>query len=197
MGGGGGDDLVLGLAVPLTDGAGQPDVYGVRSRMGAELAVEELNAANAVRRAASSSLRIVDDKGDPEPPPSPWRTRWCRTPRVLAVVGHVYSGATIAAAQQYTGRLPAVATSATSPEISQLGDWIFRVASSDSANAVALARVGQRAWGGASPSCTPTTTTARAWPATSPRRCARRGAAWRPWTRSWTTRRTFAPTCCG
>jgi branched-chain amino acid transport system substrate-binding protein len=136
--GAGGDDLVLGLAVPLTDGAGGADVYGVRSRMGAQLAVEELNAANLFG-GATLALRIVDDKGDPAAAIAV-ADSLVRDPAVLAVVGHVYSGATIAAAQRYTGHLPAVATSATSPEISRLGGWIFRVASSDSANAVALAR---------------------------------------------------------
>jgi branched-chain amino acid transport system substrate-binding protein len=148
LGGGGGDELVLGLAAPLTDGNGQPDVYGVRSRMGAELAVEELNAKNAFG-GRKLALRIVDDKGNPTTALTA-ADSLVNDPRVLAVVGHVYSGATIAAAQKYTGRLAAVATSATSPEISKLGreqgegaggdDWIFRVASSDSANAVALAR---------------------------------------------------------
>jgi branched-chain amino acid transport system substrate-binding protein len=138
LGGGGGDDLVLGLAAPLTDGGGQPDVYGVRSRMGAELAVEELNAAN-VFGGRKLTLRIVDDKGNPTTALTA-ADSLIQDPRVLAVVGHVYSGATIAAAQKYSGRLPAVATSATSPEVSKLGEWIFRVASSDSANAVALAR---------------------------------------------------------
>jgi branched-chain amino acid transport system substrate-binding protein len=136
--GGGGDALVLGLAVPLTDGAGQADVYGVRSRMGAELAMEELNAANAFG-SRKLALRVVDDKGDPSAAIAA-ADSLVNDPAVLAVVGHVYSGATIAAAQQYTGRLAAVATSATSPEISTLGGWIFRVASSDSANAVQLAR---------------------------------------------------------
>lgn len=136
--GGGGDELVLGLAVPLTDGKGNADVYGVRSRMGAQLAVEELNAGNAFG-GARLALRIVDDKGNPTAAIAA-ADSLVNDPAVLAVVGHVYSGATIAAAQQYTGRLPAVATSATSPEISRLGEWIFRVASSDSANAVALAR---------------------------------------------------------
>lgn len=140
-GGGGGDTLVLGLAVPLTDTEGKPDVYGVRSRMGAELAVEELNARNAFgdRRLV---LRLVNDKGDPETAIAV-ADSLVRDGSVLAVVGHVYSGATIQAASRYAGRLPAVATSATSPEISRLGDWIFRVASSDSANAVALARAAQ------------------------------------------------------
>jgi branched-chain amino acid transport system substrate-binding protein len=138
---GGGDELVLGLAVPLTDTQGKPDVYGVRSRMGAELAVEELNARNAFG-GRPLVLRLVNDKGDPETAIAV-ADSLVQDGRILAVVGHVYSGATIQAAGRYAGRLPAVATSATSPEISRLGDWIFRVASSDSANAVALARSAQ------------------------------------------------------
>lgn len=139
--GGGGEPLVLGLAVPLTDTEGKPDVYGVRSRMGAELAVEELNARNAFG-ARTLALRLVNDKGDPETAIAV-ADSLVQDDRVLAVVGHVYSGATIQAAGRYTGHLPAVATSATSPEITRLGDWIFRVASSDSANAVALAKAAQ------------------------------------------------------
>jgi branched-chain amino acid transport system substrate-binding protein len=138
LGGPGGGELLLGLAIPLTDGQGKPDVYGVSSKKGADLAVEELNAANAFggRRLA---LRTVDDKGDGktaiEVADSLVQDR-----RVLAVVGHAYSGATIQAAQRYSGHLAAVAITATSPEISRLDEWIFRVASSDSANAVALAQ---------------------------------------------------------
>lgn len=141
-GSGGGDALVLGLAIPLTDTEGKPDIYGVRSRMGAELAVEELNARRAFggRRL---ELRIVNDRGDPTVAITA-ADSLVNDPSVLAVVGHVYSGATIQAATRYTGHLPALATSATSPEISRLGDWIFRVASSDSANAVALAGEAQR-----------------------------------------------------
>jgi branched-chain amino acid transport system substrate-binding protein len=139
--GGGEDALVLGLAVPLTDTEGKPDVYGVRSRMGAELAVEELNARNAFG-GKKIRLRLVNDKGDPETAIAV-ADSLVQDGSVLAVVGHVYSGATIQAAARYTGHLPAVATSATSPDISRLGDWIFRVASSDSANAVALARAAQ------------------------------------------------------
>ncbi|HEX6912821.1 MAG TPA: ABC transporter substrate-binding protein, partial [Longimicrobium sp.] len=142
-GGGGadGDSLVLGLAVPLTDTEGKPDVYGVRSERGAALAVEELNARRAFGD-RTLALRVVNDKGDPETAIAV-ADSLVTDGSVLAVVGHVYSGATIQAATRYDGNLPAVATSATSPEVSRLGDWIFRVASSDSANAVSLARAAQ------------------------------------------------------
>ncbi|MBB4637339.1 ABC transporter substrate-binding protein [Longimicrobium terrae] len=137
-----GGGLVLGLAIPLTDGAGKPDPYGVRSRMGAELAVAEINAAGGIAH-DSLRLRVVDDHGDPSTAPEV-ADRLVNDPAVLAVVGHVYSGTTLKAAERYDGHLAALATSATSPEISRLGGWIYRMASSDSANAVALARAARQ-----------------------------------------------------
>jgi branched-chain amino acid transport system substrate-binding protein len=138
----GGGPLLLGLAVPLTDTEGAEDTYGVRSRLGAQLAVEEINKAGGIGR-RQLALRVVNDKGDPEAAIAA-ADSLVNDPRVLAVVGHVYSGATIKAAATYEGRLAALATSATSPEVSRLGKWIYRVASSDSANAVALAQMARQ-----------------------------------------------------
>lgn len=142
MPGGGGDELVLGLAIPLTDLKGAPDVYGVSSQKGAALAVEELNGARAFG-GSTLVLRTVNDKGDGNVAIQV-ADSLVNDARVLGVVGHAYSGATIQAAQQYDGNLAAVAITATSPEISKLGDWIYRVASSDSANAVALAQAARQ-----------------------------------------------------
>jgi branched-chain amino acid transport system substrate-binding protein len=140
--GGGGDTLRLGLAIPLTDMAGKPDVYGVSSAKGAELAVDELNAARAFGGRVLA-LRTVNDRGDGEVAIAV-ADSLVKDRQILGVVGHAYSGATIQAAQVYDGNLAAVAITATSPEISRLGDWIYRVASSDSANAVALAQTARQ-----------------------------------------------------
>jgi branched-chain amino acid transport system substrate-binding protein len=85
-------------------------------------------------------LRAHDDANDPQ---AAIRVadRLFNDRDVLAVVGHVNSGTMTAAAPVYQQGLPAVATSATSPGISHLGEWIFRVATSDSANAGELARL--------------------------------------------------------
>lgn len=144
-GGGGREPLVLGLAVPLTDTQGNADVYGVHSRIGAELAVEEINRSGGIG-GRPLELRIVNDRGDPTVASSV-ADSLVDDGRVLAVVGHVYSGATREAAARYHGNLAALATSATSPAISRLGPWIFRVASSDSANAVALAEMARQMGG--------------------------------------------------
>ena len=63
-----------------------------------------------------------------------------RARRVVAVVGHVNSGAMLAASRIYDGQLTAVATTASSPDLSGVSKWTFRVISSDSLNAVILAR---------------------------------------------------------
>jgi branched-chain amino acid transport system substrate-binding protein len=123
-------EVVLGVAAPLQE------EYGRSVRQGAELAMRELNAAGARirldfkddRRDAGHAIAVAKELAD--------------DPRVVAVVGHNNSGTTLSAAPVYSaGRVPAVAISATSPSISRLGPWIFRVASSDSSNAVELARV--------------------------------------------------------
>jgi branched-chain amino acid transport system substrate-binding protein len=124
--------IVFGVAGPMDES------YGQSTRMGAELARKQINARGGIRR-RPLELRVENDHADPQRAIAVAEAL-ANDPRVLAVAGHVNSGATRAAAQSYDGRLAAVATSATSPLISQLGPWIFRIASSDSVNAIALAR---------------------------------------------------------
>lgn len=116
--------------------------YGASMQQGAELARQEINAAGGIdgRRL---ELVIRDDQADPQTAIA-IADEFVKDERVVAVVGHVNSSTTVAAAPVYSGSLAAVATSATSPQITRLGDWIFRVASSDSANAVELARLARR-----------------------------------------------------
>ncbi len=123
----------LGLPYP------KGDVYGENTRMGAMLAVEEINAKGG---AGGRKIELIeaDDQGDGQRAIAV-AEEYGGDERVVAVVGHVFSGTTRAAASAYERhRLPAVATSATATDISALGPYTFRVASSDSANAVVLAR---------------------------------------------------------
>ncbi len=123
---------VLGLAAPLERS------FGENSRMGAELAVREINAAGGIR-GRPLELRAKDDEGE-EMVAITVAGSLYEDDDVVAVVGHATSGAYAAASDVYNRGLPAVGTSATGTEIGELGEWIFRVASSDSANADALAR---------------------------------------------------------
>ena len=62
---------------------------------------------------------------------------------VTAVVGHLFSGPTLAAAPVYNGGpdpVVAISPSSSSPEISTAGDYTFRVCPSDLAHGAILAR---------------------------------------------------------
>jgi branched-chain amino acid transport system substrate-binding protein len=132
------DAYVIGLQFSLTDAAGKPDLYGELSRMGAQLALDEINAHGGAG-GHPLKVRLVNDRGD-DSTAIGVADSLARDPAVVAVAGPIYSGTTMASAKVYgDAGLPALATSATSPEISRLGPYIFRVASSDSANAVELA----------------------------------------------------------
>jgi branched-chain amino acid transport system substrate-binding protein len=132
------EPLWLGLQIPLTDADGKPDLYGQLSQMGAQMALDEINAERGID-GRPLLLRLVNDKGD-DGTAIGVADSLAKDRRVLAVVGPIYSSTTVASSQVYENAgVPTLATSATSPQISGLGPYTFRVASSDSANAVALA----------------------------------------------------------
>jgi branched-chain amino acid transport system substrate-binding protein len=86
-------------------------------------------------------LRVVyrDDEGDGQKA-SRIAQEFVDSLDIVAVVGHVNSGAMVSAAQVYDGHLAAVATTATSPALTGISPWTFRVISSDSANGIDIAR---------------------------------------------------------
>jgi branched-chain amino acid transport system substrate-binding protein len=123
-----------------TIGAAGPwkESYGVMTRRGIDLAIEEINHAGGIH---GSPLRLVamDDSADGTRATAIAQD-FVRDPGVLAVVGHVNSGAMLAAARVYDGELAAVATSASSPDLTGVSPWVFRIISSDSLNGAALGR---------------------------------------------------------
>ncbi len=138
--GGGSDDTVrFGVAAPLEQFIGSHMLRGV------ELARDQLNAAGGIGGLTVQLVALTDSAS----------TRRAVTvadmlhgdATVLAVVGHVNSGATLAAAPIYNRGLPTVSPVATSPEISGAGEWIFRVCSSDVVNAAGLAEFALRELG--------------------------------------------------
>jgi branched-chain amino acid transport system substrate-binding protein len=136
--------LLLGCSDPstsaITFGAAGPwtEDYGAMNRRGIELAVDEINAR---ARWKDRPLRIEfrDDGGDGVRATEIARG-FVMDPRILAVVGHVNSGAMVSAARVYDGQLPAVATTASAPGLTGISRWTFRVISSDSANGADIAR---------------------------------------------------------
>jgi branched-chain amino acid transport system substrate-binding protein len=124
--------IVLGAAGPWTEG------YGAMTMRGIELALEHLNV-RPEHKARPVTVVFRDDEGNGARAAA-IAQEFVDNPTVLAVIGHVNSGAMVAAAKVYDGHLPAVATTATSPELSGISPWTFRVISSDSANGLQLAR---------------------------------------------------------
>lgn len=116
--------------------------YGAMSRRGSELAMAELNAAGGID-GDSVRIRFLDDQASGAVATAV-ADSLVNDPSVVAVVGHLSSGAMVAAAPVYdAGELPAVATTATSPDLTGISPWVFRVVPSDSASGIALAAFAQ------------------------------------------------------
>ena len=124
--------IVLGAAGPWTED------YGAMNRRGIELALDDLNA-----RADDASPRIQvvfrDDAGDGMRAAA-IAQEFVDRRDIVGVIGHVNSGAMVAAARVYDGHLPAVATTASTPALTGISPWTFRVISSDSMNGLEIAR---------------------------------------------------------
>jgi branched-chain amino acid transport system substrate-binding protein len=135
----GGDSYTVGAAGPWKES------YGVMSRRGIDLAVDEINRAGGIN---GTPLKISarDDEANGSRAAA-IAQEFVGNPKVLAVIGHVNSGAMLAAARIYDGQLAAVATTASSPDLTGVSSWTFRVISSDSLNGVILARFASRIGG--------------------------------------------------
>jgi branched-chain amino acid transport system substrate-binding protein len=125
----------FGLAGPLT---GQYANYGKSSQNGAEIAVAELNEAGGVN-GGEVSFDIGDDLGDPQQAVLVAQ-KFIDNEEIVFVNGHVFSGATIAAGAKYeTAGMPMISPSATNPDISTLGKYIWRVCITDAVQGEGLA----------------------------------------------------------
>jgi len=128
--------IVFGMAGPFDEG------FGRANRLGAELAMRQINAANGIK-GDSLHIRFMDDGGEGSRAASIAQA-FVENDSIVAVVGHVTSGAMEAAARVYDGQLTAVATTASSASLSGISSWVFRVISSDVQNSVDLAKFATR-----------------------------------------------------
>jgi branched-chain amino acid transport system substrate-binding protein len=117
-------------------------------RRAAELAVKEINA-RGVLRGRPLELRIVDDSGRADV-----AIRVARAlvddPAVVAVVGHLTSVTSLAAARVYgEGRRPVamISPSASSPDLSGVSPFAFRVCPTDLSHGAQLARYARQTLG--------------------------------------------------
>ena len=132
----GGDTVVIGTAGPFQE------TYAQMVRNAVQMAVDEANHAGGVQ-GRPIQVRAVDDGGDGVKAAAAAR-EFRADPSVAAVVGHANSGGMVGAAAEYNEGLPAVVPSATSPEITGISPWVFRVTVNDSVNGANLARFAAR-----------------------------------------------------
>lgn len=114
---------------------------GKAMQQAAQLAVDEINASGGIG-GRTVSLVIKDDGGDSERAVEVARDLRDNA-NVVAVIGHINSGATLAAAPIYNdprGGVVALSPTASSPEVTNAGPWTFRVSPSDLAYGPALAK---------------------------------------------------------
>ena len=115
------------------------DPIGIPMQLAAELAAQEINAAGGIG-GRPLELVIRDDYADPDS--AVFIASDLYESDVSAVVGHLFSGTTLAAAPVYNGGddpVAAISPSSSSPEVSSAGDHTFRVCPSDLAHGAALA----------------------------------------------------------
>jgi branched-chain amino acid transport system substrate-binding protein len=107
----------------------------------AQLAVNQINARRGVQ-GRRLELRVADDSGNEDTAVRVAETLYA-DPAVVAVIGHLSSGPSIAAARVYGGGATPVvmiSPSASSPDLSGLSPFVFRVCPSDLQHGPRLAR---------------------------------------------------------
>jgi branched-chain amino acid transport system substrate-binding protein len=131
------DTIKIGLAAPLT---GDAAAYGDNIKAGAELKLEEINAAGGIN---GKKLELVegDDLCDPKEAGTVG-SRFAANKNIVAVLGHVCSSAHLAALPIYVRvGLPAISATATNVTIGEVGKgWSFRTCYTDDYQGQFLAR---------------------------------------------------------
>lgn len=129
------EPIRVGFVAQLT---GVQAELGVQERNGVQLAVEEINAAGGVA-GRPIELIVQDDLGTPEGAQA--ADRELIDAGVVAIIGHATSGQTIAGlAVTNPAHVVMLSPTATSPELSGLDDYFFRVTYSLADRAYTLAQ---------------------------------------------------------
>ncbi len=121
------------------------------SRPGIVLAVKEINAAGGIKGLPLEIIGLdwMDSPGDFNlPSVLEWAKKFAETKELLAVIGHSDSASTLSAAAFYNEqKIPQLVTIATNPDITNIGDWTYRLCLSDATQGPVLAEYAVKDWG--------------------------------------------------
>src|SRR5512133_2839488 len=120
-----GDSVVIGMGAPMTGGNAS---YGIDISQGATIAIQDAGDVNGWKFA----LDAEDDGGTAEGGAAV-ANKFVSDPKVVAVAGHIFSGATAAAMPIYAkAGIPMLSPSATLPALTTMNSPVFnRIAFTD------------------------------------------------------------------
>lgn len=130
------DVILLGEVGSLT---GAQATFGISTRNGIDLAVNEANAAGGVK-GKKLAVRVYDDQGKPEEAANA-ATRLTAQDHVAVILGEVASTNSLAMAPRaQSAHVPMITPSSTNPKVTAVGDYIFRVCFIDPFQGYAMAK---------------------------------------------------------
>lgn len=121
--GGGSGPIVVGYYGDLS---GNTSSFGQSTKNGVEMAVDEINQAGGIE-GRSVQIVVEDDQGEPNKAATVV-SKLINQDKVQAVLGEVASSNSLAAAPKaQEAKVPMISPSSTNPQVTQVGDYIFRV----------------------------------------------------------------------
>jgi len=131
-----GDTIKVGLIASLN---GEQQPWGLDSKNGAQLAVDEINAAGGIN--GKKIDLIVEDTGSKPEGGKSATEKLVSEDKVVCVLGEVASGITLPAAQVcQENAVPIIAIGATRVDVTQQGGASFRVCYTDDFQGAAMAK---------------------------------------------------------
>ena len=118
-----GDVVLFGEVGSLT---GPEASFGISTRNGIELAINQANAAGGIK-GKKIAVRVYDDQSKPEEAANA-ATRLVNQDHVKVILGEVASTNSLAMAPKaQEAHVPMISPSSTNPKVTQVGNYIFRV----------------------------------------------------------------------
>ncbi|MBX5481416.1 MAG: ABC transporter substrate-binding protein [Myxococcaceae bacterium] len=128
--------ILIGEVGSLT---GPEATFGVSTRNGIDLAIQQENAAGGVK-GKKLKVRVYDDQSKPEEAANAV-TRLISQDRVAVILGEVASSNSLAMAPKaQAAQTPMITPSSTNEKVTQVGDYIFRVCFIDAFQGYAMAK---------------------------------------------------------
>ncbi len=132
--------VVVGVVLPLT---GAQAAYGVSARSGIELAVRQVNTSGGVLKRRVQAI-FIDDQSDQVQAVAATQ-RLITKENASLIIGELSSGPSMAMAQiAQRARIPMISPSATAPELTKHGPFVFRTCFVDPLQAEIMAAYAAR-----------------------------------------------------